>query len=160
MVAMFSNVVNHAKGTKHCQKLGILSPMDQDFKIPYDEEKEKKKRTVADMKIRLIAAIVHLNIPFKKTTRFINLLKSFSKQDYETIQNVKMGYTQAQAIAEKSIGRANQERIAEKLNRPFSILVDESTDVSDKKILSISVRYTDLEDKVIKNFIMGHGTGF
>ncbi|KAL7289046.1 hypothetical protein TKK_0017000 [Trichogramma kaykai] len=45
---------------------------------------------------------------------------------------------------------ANQVEMAQNLNRPFSILVDESTDVTEKKLLSISIRHPNYEAKTVK----------
>ncbi|KAL7287781.1 hypothetical protein TKK_0018160 [Trichogramma kaykai] len=146
LVAMWSNVKSHGQSAKHCRKLGLASiPSDEEFNI--NLATEENVRVEAALHIKIVAAMVELDLSFKKTKDFVNILKSFAADD---LNDVKLSYTKAHAILVRAIGHANQVEMAQNLNRPFSILVDESTDVTEKKLLSISIRHPDYEAKTVK----------
>ncbi|KAL7297764.1 hypothetical protein TKK_0008799 [Trichogramma kaykai] len=146
LVATWSYVKSHGRSAKHCRKLGLASiSSDEEFNI--NLATEENVRVEAALHIKIVATMVELDRSFKKTKDFVNILKSFAADD---LNDVKLSYTKAHAILVRAIGHANQVEMAQNLNRPFSILVDESTDVTEKELLSISIRHPDYEAKTVK----------
>ena len=63
----------------------------------------------------------------------MKLLKCGAK-DSNIIKDVKLGHKKCSAIVRNIIAKVKTEELAEILrDTPFSILIDESTDISDKK---------------------------
>ena len=65
----------------------------------------------------------------------------------------KLGKTKAAALIKNVIGPANKEDLAAVRGKPFSLVIDEATDISVNKTLGLVIRYPDLESgKIIDSF--------
>lgn len=98
---------------------------------------------VRGAEIKFAALFAEHNVPIRLSEHFVPLLQS-ALPDSEILKKVTMGRTKTTNIITKVLGRNQFENIINILKKKkFSVLVDESTDISSVKTICVCVRYFD-----------------
>lgn len=102
---------------------------------------EKDKTSPVENKI--VMFLVQHNISFNSLDHLTKLIKSVAiKENLSEINKLKCSRTKATKIVVDRFGPKQQAGLVEKLKKvKFSILIDETTDVSSTKSLAVMVRY-------------------
>jgi len=93
------------------------------------------------------------NLPFRLIDHLVELLKDIC-HDHPVVKNITMKRTKATSIAVNVIGASHKEKLAEILqNTKFSLLTDESTDITCIKTACVVVRFNDTAlKKIVSEF--------
>lgn len=104
--------------------------------------------------ILMVCFIAEHNLPFNIADHFVELCKRMFP-DSAIAQNMCMKKTKCTEVI-KNLGRCVTTEFVEKLRKyKFSVIIDESTDVSNTKCLTLIVRYFDVDDNKIKLATLG-----
>jgi len=108
---------------------------------------------VKSAEIKLVAFIAEHNIPFLAMDHLSELIKNLDP-DSEVLKNIQLKRTKTTSIMKNVIGRTHKEYLVDCLiNSKFSILTDESTDISCVKQACIVVRYFNRDiGKIVSHF--------
>lgn len=147
-------IKNHKKGSKHQAKVNLTSGVKTNAldsfvtQIPATLLKQAK---LAEIKI--CGFLAEHNISFLTVDHLDRVLKDCFP-DSIIAKNVSLKRTKATAITTNVIGKYEKENMIATLKKiKFSILVDESTDISTSKNLCIVVKYYDeINNKVASKF--------
>lgn len=132
-----ADLVSHANTKKHITALNTI--VDGQKKIneafPADKNLSSKKT-----EIRMAFFIAEHNLPFLASDHLTKVFQNCF-MDCDSAKNITLGRTKAKGIIKNVIGKAQHKNVCELLkNNVFSLCVDESTDVSNKKSLCLVVR--------------------
>ena len=95
------------------------------------------------MEIKLCAFIVEHNLPISISDHFVELLCSFFPNE-NTLKNVRLGKQKATNVIRQVIGFDYlHEAISALQSRKFSLIIDETTDMSTVKQLAVLATYFD-----------------
>ena len=118
---------------------------------------------VATAEIKLSGFFVEHHVPFVQADHLVKVLKEIFP-DSKIAQNIKMGKTKTSYIV-NDIAREEKFELAKILqSQKFSVIIDETTDISISQILSIVVRYLDYKrsqvvDAMLDTVEIENGTG-
>lgn len=85
--------------------------------------------------------VVEHNLPFRVTEHLANLISKICT-DLEIAKNIKCSRTKTTAVVKNVIGQSSSNNICTILkSTKFSLIIDESTDLSTKKHLVVVARY-------------------
>lgn len=105
------------------------------------QKKTIHSKKVSEAEIELSAFFAHHNVAFQVIEHLVPVLKDCFA-DSEVLKDIKLGRTKTTNIFKNVIAKKETEKLSAILkNRHFSILVDESTDISVNKLLCIGVKY-------------------
>ncbi|XP_067212375.1 SCAN domain-containing protein 3-like [Linepithema humile] len=145
-----TNLTQHSQTETH---LTNIKPQNQSLNHNYNERvlhKNKVKRA----EIKLAAFFAEHNIAFCTADHLIPLLKDICIEP-EVTQNLSLKYTKCTKIVENVIAKREVEKLVEILQiRKFSILIDESTDITDTKFMCLLVKFISPTDKKIKTQLL------
>ncbi|CAH1099853.1 unnamed protein product [Psylliodes chrysocephalus] len=130
-----SELDKHAKGQKHIKKMAAVrsTPSVSTFVRAPDQHNNQVK----SLEIGISAFFAEHNIAFQNVDHLIDVLKN-KIPDSKIVKDVALHRTKVET-----------EEITQFLkNQRFSILLDESTDISEKKLLCLLVRYINKEFKI------------
>ncbi|XP_072381987.1 uncharacterized protein [Diabrotica undecimpunctata] len=128
-------VDKHANRKIHMDK---AKAMKSQSKLQFDRITNKSEDQ-RKAEIRLCAFLVEHNLPFTIMDHLPDLLKTINP---DVIKELKCARTKSQNIVEKIMGKYSFEILCEDLRRKkFSLIIDESTDLSTTKHLCLVVRY-------------------
>lgn len=140
----------HAKGKKHIsnikgnKKQREINTLLQVPKIP---------NNISSLEIKLAGFVSEHNLSFSIIDHLTNLLKE-SVTDSNIIQRLNLGRTKLTSIIKNVIAPEHKLYLTKILKETkFSILTDESTDISCKKASCIVVRFYDKTSQQIKSFL-------
>ncbi|KAL0833090.1 hypothetical protein ABMA28_001200 [Loxostege sticticalis] len=143
-------LVKHMNTSKHVQNISSKShttPIQQMMK-PKPEDELKKR---AELKI--CAFLAQHNLSFSLVDDLIPFLKN-TFTDSDTIKSIELGRTKATNTIKTVLGPILTQELVEKLKKtPFSIIMDETTDISVKKQCALTVIYYDEIDCVRTQFL-------
>ncbi|KAL7289633.1 hypothetical protein TKK_0016487 [Trichogramma kaykai] len=141
-VAQKSSLNNHCTTTKHITNMRI--EMNEDEPPLSDEEK-----AVITAELILSAYAAVYDIPKLKFDTLVPVMKIMFK-DSKIAENFRMDRRRIGEIIEKVLAPAHVDRLRSILQKQkFSIIVDESTDVSTTHSMCIVVRYVNFEAQKI-----------
>lgn len=141
-----SAVRKHALSQKHFK---LSKTLQNQSKLTIVNTSSTKN--IKMVEIRLGMFIAEHNLSFNLADSLVDLVKSISKNlDKNDIQNIKCNRTKCTKIVTNVIGQTDFELVLYNIkNNPFSVLVDESTDVSCQKTLAVVVR--NISDNTVKD---------
>lgn len=117
-------------------------------------EQSSEKRLedkVKEAEIRIAGFLAEHNLPFRLMEHFPNFLRSVCS-DSSIAKKMKCGPTKIKSVLTEITGASERQRIVSLMqNNKFSIIVDESTDRSCAKLLSVVIRIN-CENKTIKDY--------
>ena len=117
----------------------------------------------ATAEIKLSGFFVEHHVPFAQADHLVKVLKEIFP-DSKIAQNIKMGKTKTSYIVNE-IAREEKFELAKILqSQKFSVIIDETTDISISQILGIVVRYLDYKrsqvvDAMLDTVEIENGTG-
>ncbi|VEN52684.1 unnamed protein product [Callosobruchus maculatus] len=115
-------------------------------------ERLDKDLKVAELKLLGFAA--EHNLPFKIFEHLPQFIRSF--QDTDVINSLQCSRTKATDLVNEKVGPYAQLKLASILKRSFfSVIIDETTDVSTSKCLVIIVRFYSREESRVKDCFFG-----
>lgn len=128
-------------------KVNSLNQTDQSLSdvstIPHNN---KVKRA----EIKLASFFAEHNIAFDTVDHLVSLLKDISIEP-EIVRDVSLGRLKCTQIVKNIIAKRETEKIIEILKtHKFSILVDESTDITNTKFMCVLVQYVSPNNKKVK----------
>ena len=137
-----SNLKKHQASIKHMAKAKAVI-INQPAISDCFEKTTMLSQKINEAKIRLSTFIVEHNIPFNVTEYLVPLIQTIGN-DPEIVKAISCGRKKCTQIVKNVTGARGFETIVQFLRvNKFSIIVDESTDVSSVKHLVIVVRYFD-----------------
>lgn len=106
-----------------------------------------------EAEIKICAFLSAHNISFLSIEHLIEILKS-SFKDSKIAQNMQLKRTKATTIVTNVIGEYEKDNLVEYLkSAKFSVLVDETTDISTNKMICIIVRYYNSNvERIVSSF--------
>ncbi|XP_072391432.1 zinc finger protein 862-like [Diabrotica undecimpunctata] len=115
----------------------------------------KNETLVKQGELKLAVFIAEHDLSFKTMEHLPNLIKSICK-DSEIAKEIKCSRTKTTEIINNTIGPYVKNQIVDDINRTtFSIIIDETTDVSTNKCLAILVRYFSIKLKKVRDSFLG-----
>jgi len=141
-----SNLLRHAESASHIDN---INSSNVEINISNKEtvsHSDKVKRA----ETKLAAFFAEHNVAFSTVDHLIPLLKDICV-DPEVVKDITLARNKCTQIVKNVIARREVEKIVETLKtNKFSVLLDESTDISDTKLLCILVKYvSSLNKKVV-----------
>jgi len=147
-----TNLVQHSQTVSHIEKVkrqsqslqsNVVTPVETCFK-------DKVKRA----EIKLAAFFAEHNVAFRTVDHLIPLLKDVFIEP-EIVQHFSLGRTKCINIVKEVLAKREVEKIVQILQtRKFSIMIDESTDISDTKLMCVLVQYFSPLDKKVKTQLL------
>lgn len=115
-------------------------------------QSKNSAKNIKTAEVRIAAFIAEHNIPINSTDHLVTLIKSI-KLDANELKKLTCDRTKCTSIINNVIGKSGFELLIESLKlNSFSLLIDESTDLSTIKHLALVVR-TCIDFKVTDSFI-------
>ncbi|EZA58240.1 hypothetical protein X777_01197 [Ooceraea biroi] len=134
-----SDLIKHSRTVKH-----IESVNSSNYEVLPDNENilsHKDKDKVKRAEIKLAAFFAEHNVAFSTVDHLIPLLKYICINP-EIVQDLSLARKKCSSIVKNVIAKFETEKVVEILKASkFSVLIDETTDISDNKIMCILVRY-------------------
>lgn len=105
-------------------------------------------RNVANFELKLTNVFAHHNVPFQFIEHLLPVLKS-SLPDSNILKDSKLGRTKTTNIIKNVLAEYEVQNLSKTLQQTFfSVLLDESTDISLNKLLCINVKFVDNNGKI------------
>lgn len=147
-------LINHVSSKKHNEILASKKKTPQGSIASMFQKMEPRKHKVKAAELQLASFFVEHNISFKAADHLVEIMrKNFSECD--PAKNLTLGRTKCSSIVKNAIGPHFKEKLINKLKQcKFSIMVDESPDISSEKAMCILVRYCDNEiGQIVSRFL-------
>ncbi|CAK1583027.1 unnamed protein product [Parnassius mnemosyne] len=139
----------HANRQKHLDAMKMLPSTSKQVSTMASFVTKKIPTNVQNAEVKLTGFLVEHNLAFKTADHLTELLKSIFP-DSKIAQQISLKRTKATAIATAVIGETEKEVMVSKLKQnKFSVICDESTDISTQKASCIVVRFRDEKSKQI-----------
>lgn len=132
-----TDLVRHSQTVKHIDKIKSLNLEA----IDNNNNTLSHKDRVKSAEIKLAAFYTEHNVAFSTLDHLIPLLKDIF-HDSVIAQDLSLARTKCSHITTNVIAKRETEKVVENLKTcNFSILIDESTDITDNKVMCTLVRY-------------------
>ncbi|XP_070516613.1 SCAN domain-containing protein 3-like [Cardiocondyla obscurior] len=142
-----SDLINHSHTVKHIENSGKCKAISNDNTLSH---RDKVKRA----EIKLAAFFADHNIAFSTVDHLVPLLKDISI-DSKIVQDLSLSRKKCSKIVKNIIAKRETEKLILNLKtRKFSVLIDESTDISETKIMCVLVRYLSPINKKISTQLL------
>lgn len=138
-----ADLLKHSKTGTHIRKFKALHPNDHhqstlNTHIVIQSNEEKKNDIT-------LAVFIATHTSLRSIDHLGEILKNIGKQSKCSMQNLRLHRTKCSALIKHVIGPSLLEGLKKRLSDvPFSIIVDESTDCSVLKFLSIYIKFFDV----------------
>lgn len=134
-----SDLINHAKSQRHQKCLKSVQGTQKITQMFKQSNKSEKQLIIADIRFSLLT-VAH-NFSFKSIDHVTEVAK-LNFTDSDIAKNLQLRRTKCTSIVNNVLSVAIKEELSRELKENnFSILVDESTDISNIRLLCIVVRY-------------------
>ena len=147
-----SELKKHAARDSHIRKVALLQSEALETRViapQVDEQEIAHKAVVKCAEIKLSAFYAEHNIGIATVNHLVPVLKSCFK-DSRTAQDLTLGRTKCSKIIINCLGVRELEKLVEILKfQKFSVLVDESTNISDVKTLCVLVQFVSPHTKLV-----------
>ena len=119
-------------------------------KPPLSQEKE------AELYLTLAQFMINKHLPFDCAEDLLSLIKQINQNyDQELLQRAHISAPTVTQVIQQCIGKTLKEKLIDKIiHSPFSILVDESSDVYKAKYLAILIRHLDFTSGNVVNTLI------
>jgi len=148
-----TDLVQHSQTVKHIKKIqnfennGINNNNNVKDKLSHSDRVKRSE-------IKLAGFFAEHNVAFYVADHLIPLLKNIFI-DSKIAQDISLGRSKCTNIVNNVIAKREMEKLYINLRTcKFSILIDESTDISDTKLLCILVRYVSPLNKKVKTQLL------
>lgn len=134
-----TDLLKHQLTQKHIKRANCISGGQTKIEKQF-EVKTTEKRSVQNLELQLSAFIAEHNLPFSCMDHLTLLLKS-SIPDSKVTPNLSCGRTKTTCLVKNVLGRTQFEFVCNILrHQKFSLCIDESTDIGNKKSLCLVIR--------------------
>lgn len=143
------SVKKHISSETHAKNVRVQSIVVPITEMPQVRETHLLNKRVKIAETKITSFLAENNLSLNMADKIVHLIQHVGK-DSDVIPKLQLGRTKATSILCEVIGKESKEICVNimKENR-FSIIVDESTDVSSTKFLCICIRYYDKDLKKI-----------
>lgn len=151
-----SELEKHNKGKKHSDNVKSLRGLKNmsSFVSRPTETSTKELQVVKTAEIKLAAFFAENNVAFQLVDKLAPLLKEIFN-DSNIAQKVQLHRHKCTSIVKNIIAPVELEETVQIIqNNPFSVLVDDSTDISTRKLLCILGRFVHPEDWKIHTILL------
>ncbi|RLU25331.1 hypothetical protein DMN91_001487 [Ooceraea biroi] len=143
-----SDLIRHSRTKLHIKNIseGLHITPSASLSKPNikDEDHVKKVKTA---EIKLAAFYAEHNIAFQTLDHMVPLLKDICS-DPQVVNDLKLSRRKCTAIIKNVLGKRESHKLITNLKtQKFSILIDESTNITNNKLLCILVKYISLDSK-------------
>lgn len=136
-----TEIKRHSATSKHIKNMETVAATDNSVLVTFLKTKDSQDK-IKIAEIKLAAFFTEHNIAIKSVEHLISVLKEVFS-DSKIIKEVKLGSTKCTEIIQNILLPVETEELISLINKEkFSILLDESTDISNKKLLCLMVRYS------------------
>lgn len=141
-----SELEKHAATEKH--KKNVLKTRGQQSMSSFFQKETVHTRNVSEAEIKLANFFANHNVAFSVVEHLVPVLKDcFS--DSSVAKDLKLGRSKTTEIVKNVLAKKETGDLVTELKRVyFSVLIDESTDISNNKIFCINVKYFDTHGKL------------
>ena len=140
-----SDLQKHAATAKHQKCVSSIQgckSISQVFAAGKCGAMQKHKRDVQEMEIALSAYISEHNTAFLNVEHLVGVLKKRA-HDSQIVKDLTLGRDKCAAIIKNVIAPTETEDLVKDLQQvPFAVLIDETTDVGNDKVMTILTRHT------------------
>lgn len=145
-----SDLEKHGKGINHKKKMETF--LNQDVQ-PHITKYATITKKVADVETAICAFMVENNMPLSKADQLTEFIKALPEK--KVLEKIQLGKQKATNIIRQGMWlHFNKLLVHELDSKFFSIIIDETTDVSVKKQLAILVTYFDLKSFEMKTDLL------
>lgn len=139
-----SDLQKHASGSKHLKNVKAVKGVPNIANAFAGGKDNQHKVKVKTAEIALAAVFAEHNVSLQTADHVIEVFKKVAP-DSKIIQDATLDRTKCTAIIKNVIAKVETQETVAALqdDRPFSVLVDESTDIAMKKIVCVLVKYID-----------------
>ncbi|XP_017483293.1 PREDICTED: uncharacterized protein LOC108372153 isoform X2 [Rhagoletis zephyria] len=135
------HLMRHEKSFRHKKSLDSLKNQPKILTSTQTFQRQNDLVKVAELQI--IMFLIQHNLPFALITPLVLLIRHIAS-DSEICKKLKIGKTKATETVKTAIFHEARKDIIDILqNQTFSMIIDETTDISTSKCLAIVVRYFD-----------------
>lgn len=139
-----SEILKHSSREKHKKAVRDVQtsvPIDKSFAALQENTEKVHEDNVKKAEISIAAYFAEHNTSFLSCDHLVKVIKNAAK-DSKIIEDVKLGRTKCCAIVKNVIAKTETEDLVKDLQQTvFSVMIDESTDISNDKNMCILVRY-------------------
>ena len=147
-----SELERHRSGKKHMNNVKSKSKQHTLFSLASTSRQTTLEHKVKEAEIKLASFVVEHNVPMSIMPHLTKLIKSVCP-DSEISRKISCGRTKCGEIIKNVIGLESREELCTLLkDNPFSLIVDESTDVGTVKHMSLVVRVATNDFQVKDHF--------
>ncbi|CAG5029609.1 unnamed protein product [Parnassius apollo] len=156
MVSEYGVLKLHSSRQKHTKAMSAIPSKTKQRNIMsafVTKGVMSKNKVVTATEIKLAGFLVEHNIAFQTADHMSDLINGIL-EDFGVEHKIAMKRTKATAVITEVIGESEKSSLDKKLKtEKFSVMPDESTDVSTHKASCIIVRYYDVEEnKIVSKF--------
>ena len=138
LIADVTSLKRHKSTKIHSDNMLHINTSNLDVSVPSTSNQDLVTRA----EIKLASFFAEHNIALNAADHLIDLLKDILREP-NVIQNITLKRSKATSVINK-IGKVARDNIAETLRySKFSIIIDETTDISTKKTCAVVVKYYD-----------------
>lgn len=157
-----SMLMAHCKTAKHLNNMKeakVTTKIDLFIKKQLPKESDE----VAKAELLISAYIAEHNVPFAHADHLVEVCKR-AFHDSSIAKNVKLHATKASYLIQEGIAYYEKREIVDQCrNEKFSLIIDESTDISVSQVLAVVVRYFDVEkndvcDSLLDSIVVEDGS--
>ena len=139
-----NDLKKHGENSTHIRNATKSAPKPQEQLDILLKDFTSHDAKVQEAEIRLAAWVAATNKPLNMFENFLPLLNGIAESS--VIKDIKLGATKCTAVITNVLGQCQHNYLVDLMKSSmFSILIDESTDVSAKKSLCITIRIFDKE---------------
>jgi len=147
-----TDLVRHSKRAKHIEMVKNDESLNNN--IDNNSNKISHNDSVKLAEIKLASFFAEHNIAFYTADHLTPLIKNIFK-DSAIAHDFSFARSKATSIIKNVIAKREIEKLVEYLKKyKFSILIDESTDISESKIMCILVQFFSPEEKIVKTQLL------
>lgn len=150
--AKHSDLVNHANSLKH-KRAVIKSKGSRKVDILYKTVQNEEHNDVICATLRSALLVVEHNLSFSVIDHLC-LVNKMNFKDSNIAQSLQLGRTKCSMIIQNVLAGVIKEELKKEVqNKKVSVLLDEATDISNKKLLCILVKY--IHGNAVKTQVLG-----
>ena len=138
-----SSLLTHKMTQKHVKNFELKQQMTNIKTFFTTTKAPSLREQVAKAELLLVAFMAEHNIPFSQADHLVEVMKKMFP-DSNVAKYIQMKRTKSSYVMQDGIAREEKEDITKICqNNKFSLIIDESTDISITQILAVVVRYYD-----------------
>lgn len=143
IVGSLSHIKRHEKTSVHTKKMKTYKTTPSVLNAFQDNNSSERKylRRVKEVEVKIVAFLAENNLPFSLVNNFVPFIRSVAPES-KILKDIHMKRVKAAQICNAVIGANHEKEVAKDLQvSNFSLIIDETTDISSKKCLAVVARY-------------------